>query len=72
MGGRKCMAKRKRLNNEQVLLIKGKQIDMMASMNRATREISNIEDRSELLCIIRDINNMITKFTDLYEKTIKV
>ena len=66
------MAKRKRLDNEQVLLIKGKQIDMMASMNRATREISNIEDRSELLCIIRDINNMITKFTDLYEKTIKV
>ena len=72
MGGRKCMAKRKRLNNEQVLLIKGKQMHIMASMNRATREISNIEDRSELLCIIRDINNKISKFTDLYEKTIKV
>ena len=66
------MAKRKKLDNEQVLLIKGKQIDIMASMNRATREISNIEDRLELLSIIGDINNMITKFTDLYEKTIKV
>lgn len=66
------MAKRKKLDNEQVLLIKGKQIDMMASMNRAIREIPNIEDRLELLFIIGDINNRITRFTDLYEKTIKV
>lgn len=64
------MARRKKVENEQVLILRAKQMDMMNTMNRATRDIPVIDDRLELLTLAGEINNKISKFIDLREKVI--
>lgn len=64
------MARRKKVENEQLLILRAKQMDLMSSMNRSTREIPVIDDRLELLSLAGEINNKISKFIDLREKVI--